>query len=99
MTSLQESLNSSLKEALRSRDEQRKAVLRGALAALKQAEIDGQQELREQAHQIDLQNGHFFEGGLGRAHQKARHRRRQAQRAQRTVQKLPTRRINQVMRQ
>ena len=55
MTSLQESLNSSLKEALRSRDEQRKAVLRGALAALKQAEIDGQQELDEQAVQTILQ--------------------------------------------
>ena len=55
MTSLRESLNSSLKEALRSRDEQRKAVLRGALAALKQAEVDGQQELDEQAIQAILQ--------------------------------------------
>ncbi len=55
MTSLRDSLNSSLKVALRSHDEQRKAVLRGALAALKQAEVDGQQELDEQAVQAILQ--------------------------------------------
>ena len=45
MDDLRERLDANLKEALRAGDTVRKAVLRGALAAIKQTEVDGQQQL------------------------------------------------------
>ena len=47
--SLKEQLNSDLREALRSRDEQRKAALRMVLAALHNAEIEAKGELDDGA--------------------------------------------------
>ena len=45
--SLKETLNNELKEALRAKDELRKTTIRGALAAIKQVEVDQRKELED----------------------------------------------------
>lgn len=44
---LKEQLTNAVKEAMKANDEQRKTTLRGALAAIKQVEVDQQKELKD----------------------------------------------------